>query len=87
MMNQNEFIGPVNLGNPVEKTINELAKKVIGLTNLNSQIEYKSLPHDDPVQRQPDISLAHEKLGWEPRIKIDDGMMKTINYFKKLLKN
>ena len=87
MMNQKEFIGPVNLGNPVEKTIKELAEKVVELTNSESRIVYKSLPQDDPVKRQPDISLAKEKLSWEPGIIMDDGMMKTINYFKKLLKN
>jgi len=87
MMNQKEIIGPVNLGNPVEKTIKELAEKVVELTNSESRIVYKSLPQDDPVKRQPDISLAKEKLSWEPKIIMDDGMMKTINYFKKLLKN
>jgi len=87
MMNQKEFIGPVNLGNPVEKTIKELAEKVVELTNSESRIVYKSLPQDDPVKRQPDISLAKEKLSWEPGIIMDDGMMKTINYFKRLLKN
>ena len=85
MMNKEDFIGPVNLGNPVETTIKELAKKVIVLTNSKSRIVHKSLPQDDPVQRQPDISLAKEKLGWESRITLEDGLVKTISYFDNLL--
>ena len=87
MMNQEDHIGPINLGNPVENTILELAEKVIDLTKSKSRIVYKLLPQDDPVQRQPDISLAKEKLGWEPGIKLDDGLLKTIKYFKNLLDN
>lgn len=78
MMNQDEFIGPVNMGNPNEITINELAKKIIKLTGSGSQIVYKDLPEDDPKRRQPDITLAKEKLGWEPKIDLGQGLKRTI---------
>jgi len=81
MMNQ-DFIGPVNLGNPGEFTIIELAKKIITLTGSQSELIYKQLPEDDPKQRKPDISLAKEKLNWEPTIILEDGLRKTIEYFK-----
>jgi UDP-glucuronate decarboxylase len=80
------FTGPVNLGNPVEFTILELAKKVIGLTASKSKIIFKPLPEDDPKQRQPDIRLAKEKLGWEPKISLEEGLARTIPYFKEILK-
>ena len=80
------FTGPVNLGNPGEFTIKELAEKVIDMTGSSSRIDFKDLPHDDPMQRKPDISLAREKLGWEPVIKLEEGLKKTIAYFDKLLK-
>lgn len=80
-----DFTGPVNTGNPHEFTILELAHKVIKMTNSNSEIIYKSLPSDDPRQRQPDISLARAKLGWEPEIALDEGLKPTINYFAELL--
>jgi len=80
------FTGPVNLGNPNELTILELAEKVIAMTNSSSQIELKPLPHDDPKQRQPDISLAREKLGWDINIQLEQGLEKTIPYFQQLLK-
>lgn len=80
-----DFTGPVNTGNPHEFTILELANKVIKMTNSNSEIIYKSLPSDDPRQRQPDISLARAKLGWEPEIALDEGLKPTINYFAELL--
>ncbi len=88
MMNTpDDFTGPVNLGNPNEFTIKELALKVIELTGSKSKIIYLPLPEDDPVQRQPDISLAKEKLnGWEPKIQLEEGLLKTINYFKNILK-
>ncbi len=87
LMNNNEnFIGPVNLGNPQEYTILEFAKLIIELTNSNSEIIFKELPMDDPIQRKPDISLAKEKLDWQPIIKIDDGLKETIKYFDKILK-
>ncbi len=85
MMNKNDFPGPVNLGNPNEFTILELAEKVIDLTNSNSKIIYKTLPQDDPMQRQPDISLAKEKLNWEPEIELEEGLKRTIKYFKQEL--
>ncbi len=87
MMNtEDEFIGPVNIGNTNEFTILELAKKIIDLTNSKSQLVYKPLPEDDPVQRQPDTSLAKSKLNWEPTVQLEEGLKKTINYFQKELK-
>jgi len=85
MMEQEGFIGPVNLGNPGEFTILELAKKVIQLTGSKSRIVFEKLPTDDPRQRKPDISLAKQKLNWEPKIKLDEGLKKTIDYFKKVI--
>jgi len=85
MMNRENFIGPVNVGNPVEFTILELAEKVIALTGSTSKIIKKPLPKDDPTQRKPDISLARQQLGWEPHIRLDDGLVKTINYFEEIL--
>jgi len=80
-----DFTGPVNTGNPGEFTIKELAEKVIDLTGSSSQLEYNPLPKDDPAQRRPDITLAREKLGWEPKVQLEDGLKKTIPYFEKLL--
>jgi UDP-glucuronate decarboxylase len=80
------FTGPVNTGNPGEFTIKELAGKIIDLTGSSSKLDYKPLPSDDPIQRQPDISLAREKLGWEPNIQLEEGLRKTIPYFDELLK-
>lgn len=79
-----DFTGPVNLGNPDEFTIKELAEKIIKLTKSKSKIIYQELPQDDPKQRCPDISLAKEKLGWEPKIKLEEGLEKTIEYFKNI---
>jgi UDP-glucuronate decarboxylase len=87
MDSRDEFTGPVNLGNPREFTILELAEKIISLTGSNSKIIYKSLPEDDPIQRQPNIDLAKEELNWEPKIQLDEGLKKTINYFERLLSN
>jgi len=81
------FTGPVNLGNPVEFSIGELAALVISLTNSKSQLINHPLPADDPKQRQPDIRLAKEQLGWEPIIHLEQGLVKTIAYFDKLLAN
>jgi UDP-glucuronate decarboxylase len=78
-----EFLGPVNLGNPGEFTVKELAKKVIKLTNSSSKITYNPLPKDDPTQRRPVIDLAKAKLGWEPKIMLDEGLKRTIEYFKQ----
>lgn len=80
------FTGPVNIGNPDEFTILELAEKVIQLTGSKSKLVFRPLPSDDPLQRQPDISLAKEKLDWEPKIKLEEGLVKTIAYFDQLLK-
>lgn len=86
MMNNNKnFIGPVNLGNPTEFSIKELAEKVIKLISSKSKIVYKELPTDDPKQRQPDISLAKNNLDWEPKIKLEEGLIKTIDYFKTII--
>ena len=80
-----DFPGPLNLGNPSEFTIRELAEQVIALTNSRSRIESRPLPADDPTQRQPDIALARAKLGWEPKVALKDGLVKTISYFDALL--
>ncbi|MCP3677766.1 MAG: SDR family oxidoreductase, partial [Deltaproteobacteria bacterium] len=85
MMECDDFTGPVNLGNPMEFTILELAKRVQALINSDLELVYKPLPEDDPVQRQPDITLAKRKLGWQPRIAIDEGIVKTIDYFRETL--
>ena len=82
-----ELTGPVNFGNPAEFSIKELAEKVVGLTNSKSELVFKPLPEDDPVQRQPDITLAKNKLGWEPKVHLEDGLKKTIAYFDNLIKN
>lgn len=81
-----DFQGPVNIGNPVEFTILELAEKVIKMTGTKSKIIFEPLPSDDPLQRQPDISLAKQKLNWEPKIKLEEGLVSTIAYFEELLK-
>ncbi|MGD9489284.1 MAG: UDP-glucuronic acid decarboxylase family protein [Calditrichaceae bacterium] len=86
MMDKENFIGPVNIGNPDEFTIFSLAEKVIQMTGSGSKIIKLALPPDDPSQRQPDIRLAKEKLGWEPKIDLADGLIKTIEYFKGRVK-
>ncbi len=86
MMNSpKDFTGPVNTGNPGEFTINELAEKIIKKLGGKGKITYKPLPKDDPTQRRPDITLAKEKLGWEPKIQLDEGLDKTIAYFARVL--
>ncbi len=85
MMDAENFTGPVNLGNPEEYTILELAQKIIAMTGSSSKISYKPLPSDDPTQRQPDITLARQKLGWKPDVSVTNGLQKTIEYFKKEL--
>lgn len=87
MMTSNNFIGPVNLGNPVEYNLLELAKIIIELTDSTSKIIFQPLPSDDPTQRCPDISLAKNKLGWEPVVSLKNGLIKTIEYFRSVLKN
>ncbi|WP_419771203.1 MAG: UDP-glucuronic acid decarboxylase family protein [Candidatus Marinarcus sp.] len=86
LMNKENFTGPVNLGNPYEFTMLQLAQKVIELTNSNSQLVFKELPQDDPKQRQPDITLAQKELNFNPTIQLEEGLIKTINYFKNRLK-
>jgi UDP-glucuronate decarboxylase len=85
MMDAEDFTGPVNLGNPGEFTIRELAEQVIQMTASASHLVFKPLPADDPVRRRPDISLANEKLGWQPRIPLADGLTPTIEHFRRAL--
>jgi UDP-glucuronate decarboxylase len=87
MATGDDFVGPVNIGNPIEFTIRELAEKVIELTGAKSKLIFMPLPQDDPTQRQPNISLAKLKLsGWEPKVHLEEGLLKTIAYFKQLEK-
>jgi UDP-glucuronate decarboxylase len=81
---EESFPGPINIGNPTEFTILELAKNVIRLTNSKSKIVFKPLPQDDPMQRKPDIGLARTKLNWEPMIQLEEGLIKSIEYFSKV---
>ena len=86
LMNSSDvFCGPVNIGNPVEFTMLELAQQVIALTQSRSKIIYMPLPQDDPQQRRPDISLAKKELNWEPKIELKEGLIKTIEYFKGII--
>lgn len=85
MKTNNSFTGPINIGNPNEFTMLELAEKIIHLTNSKSKIVYRPLPQDDPKQRKPDISLAKKELNWQPNIQLNEGLTKTIDYFKTLL--
>ena len=85
MQTADDFTGPVNIGNPSEYKVRELAEKILKLTGSKSKISYLPLPQDDPIQRQPDISLAKEALGWAPKIGWDDGLNKTIAYFKNII--
>ncbi len=86
MASERGFTGPVNLGNPVEFTMLELAEKVVKLTKSRSRIQYKPLPQDDPRQRQPDIALAKKRLKWKPTVALEDGLKETIRYFRGVLK-
>ncbi|MCI5123504.1 MAG: NAD-dependent epimerase/dehydratase family protein, partial [Candidatus Electrothrix sp. AR5] len=86
MDTEDSFTGPVNTGNPGEFTILQLAENVIELTGSKSEIIFESLPQDDPQQRQPDISLAKEKLGWEPKVPLREGLIPTIAYFDNFLR-
>lgn len=87
MSSEMGFTGPVNLGNPDEFTILELAEKVISMTGSRSRVAFKPLPQDDPKQRQPEISLAREKLDWAPAVRLEDGLKETIGYFRRILSN
>ena len=86
MSSDEEFIGPVNIGNPNEISVKDLALKIIKLTKSSSKLVYKNLPQDDPEKRKPEISLAVEKLLWRPQISLESGLVQTIKYFQKLLK-
>lgn len=86
MDSPDSFIGPVNIGNPVEFTMRSLADLIIGMTSSKSKIIYMPLPQDDPKQRQPDITLAMKELGWSPEVDLETGLRKTIEYFRKILK-
>jgi UDP-glucuronate decarboxylase len=86
MASQKDFTGPVNIGNPGEFTIKELADKILAKIKTKSKLIYKELPADDPTHRCPDICLAKEKLNWEPKIMLDEGLDKTIDYFIKRIK-
>lgn len=85
MISADSFIGPVNIGNPDEFTILQLANKVIQLTHSKSRLIFLPLPQDDPIQRKPDINLAKSRLDWEPKISLNEGLVKTITYFQNLL--
>jgi len=88
MMNaDDDFFGPVNIGNPGEFTILQLARMVIDLTGSSSKIDFQTLPADDPAQRRPDIALAERKLGWQPTIPLAQGLVSTIQYFRDILKS
>lgn len=86
MESPKDFIGPVNTGNPGEFTMLELAEKVLKIVGSKSQLVFKPLPSDDPKQRRPDISLAKDKLGWEPTVTLEDGLKETVDYFRHILK-
>jgi len=86
MATGDDVTGPVNLGNPGEFTIKQLAELVIAETGAKSKLVYRPLPQDDPLQRQPNIALAREKLGWEPKVALKDGLRHTIAYFDDLLR-
>ena len=85
MNTDDSFTGPVNIGNPSEFTIKQLAEKVIEMTNSSSELVYKELPSDDPTQRRPDITLAKEAMDWEPKVSLEEGLKSTIEYFDSLL--
>tara|TARA_Y100001954_G_scaffold239581_1_gene315991 strand:- start:11074 stop:12024 length:951 start_codon:yes stop_codon:yes gene_type:complete len=85
MQTEDSFVGPINLGNPSEIKIDDLAKRVIQLVDSNSKIKYTKLPDDDPKMRKPDINLAINKLKWDPKIMLDEGLINTIEYFKEII--
>ncbi len=87
MDSADDFTGPVNVGNPAEFSVRELAEKIIDLTGSGSRLSFKPLPQDDPKQRCPDISLAREALGWEPKVALEEGLKHTIPYFEELMAN
>ena len=81
-----EIVGPINLGNPGEVTVVELAEKILYITESKSRLVFQPLPQDDPQRRQPDISMARQKLGWSPKVTLDDGLKETVAYFRHVLK-
>ena len=85
MDNEEDFVGPVNLGNPQEFTVRDLAEKIVDLTGSSSRLVYAPLPIDDPKRRRPDIELATRRLGWKPRIELEEGLIRTIDYFRRSL--
>jgi UDP-glucuronate decarboxylase len=85
MATEDDFLGPINLGNPGEFSMLELAEMVISMTGSKSKIKFMPLPSDDPLQRRPEISLAKDKLNWQPVVSLEEGLKKTITYFEKLL--
>jgi UDP-glucuronate decarboxylase len=85
MATPDDFVGPLNVGNPTEVTILELAELVLGIVGGKSKIEFKPLPQDDPRQRQPDIGLARSTLDWSPRVALEDGLGETVRYFRRLI--
>jgi UDP-glucuronate decarboxylase len=85
MASEKDLVGPINIGNPTEFSIRELAEKVLSMVKGSSRLVFKPLPHDDPRQRRPNIALAREQLGWEPKVELAEGLEKTIFYFRKLL--
>ena len=85
MSTDDTIVGPINLGNPNEFSVRELAELIIAMTGSRSPLVFKPLPPDDPKQRQPDISLAREKLGWMPKVELRDGLKRTIDYFKSII--
>jgi len=86
LMNKDGITGPINIGNPNEFTIKELAEAVVRITDSGSKVVYQDLPSDDPKQRQPDITMAKQELGWEPNIQLNEGLAKTIDYFRDLMR-
>ncbi len=87
MRSEKEFVGPMNLGNPVELSVRQLAERIIELSGSKSKLTLRPLPSDDPKQRQPNIDLARRRLGWSPQWQLDDGLLQTINYFELMLKS
>jgi dTDP-glucose 4,6-dehydratase len=85
-LSQGDYHEPVNIGNPGEMTVIEFARKILAVTGSKSEIDFRPLPVDDPKVRRPDISLARAKLGWEPKVTFDEGIHKTVDYFRNFLK-
>ena len=87
MRSEKEFVGPMNIGNPVEISVRQLAQRIIELSGSRSKLTFRPLPSDDPKQRQPNIELARKRLNWSPKWMLDDGLLLTIDYFDSMLKN